>query len=203
MLPLSFELTNNIEKADVVVFGGGKDVDPGFYGEKKGLRTDSPSARDRREKADFVMTQLMRKQGKDIKSVGHCRGGQLLCALSGGKLIQDTTNHFGNHEMTTFDKQSLMVNSIHHQMMYPYNLESNQYKILGWSTNNLSSKYLNGHDHPCWLPNAFKELEVVYFTGTASLAFQFHPEMMYSRGSSDITVKWYQNLFLDFVNNKL
>lgn len=71
---LGFELTQDIEIADVVVFGGGKDVDPGFYNEKRGPSTDSPSNRDKQEKLDFERVQSLRKQGKKIKSVGVCRG---------------------------------------------------------------------------------------------------------------------------------
>ena len=203
--PLGFTLTHNIEEADVVVFGGGKDVDPGFYGEKRGSQTDPPSLRDRAEKKDFEHIQSLIKQGKKVKSVGVCRGAQLLCALSGGKLIQDVTNHFGAHEINTYDKQVIRVNSIHHQMLYPYNLKKNEYKILGWSTKNLSSNYLNGFNKPIWLPEGFKEIEMAYFKNTDSLAIQCHPEMMFrsTEEKSVETVKWIQDLFLKFYNNEL
>lgn len=205
IVPLGFEQTQNIDQADVVVFGGGKDIDPGFYGEKVGARTDSPSNRDKKEKEDFDYVQRLRKEGKNVKIVGVCRGLQLICALSGGRLIQDVSNHCGNHFMSTFDKQKIPVNSIHHQMIYPYNLEKDKYKILGWSTNNLSSRYLNGKDKSMWLPTNFKELEVVLFKDTAALGYQLHPEMLFSRKNAEWgpTVKWCQDIFLDFYNDKL
>lgn len=74
ILPLGFKLTQNIANADVIVFGGGKDVDPGFYGEKVGPDTDKPSGRDKNEKEDFERIQLLRSEGKKILSVGVCRG---------------------------------------------------------------------------------------------------------------------------------
>jgi len=203
IVPLGFTLTNNIDEANVVVFGGGKDIDPGFYGEKVGPRTNAPSNRDKKEKEDFEHVQELRKEGKEIHVVGVCRGGQLICALSGGKLIQDVSNHCGNHYMSTFDKQKLTVNSIHHQMMLPYNLEKSKYKILGWSTNNLSSVYENGFEKPIWLPSSFKELEVVLFKDTNGLAIQFHPEMMFRRSGDQPTVKWMQTIFLNFFNKEL
>lgn len=200
---LGFELTSNIEDADVVVFGGGKDIDPGWYNEKPGRRTDRPSERDRQEKKDFEKVQELRKNGKSIISVGVCRGAQLACALSGGELIQDVGNHGGyGHSISTFDKKEFKVNSIHHQMLYPYKMNRADYKILAWSTKNISSHYLNGWDKPKWLPNGFKEVEVAYFTKTHFLAIQSHPEMMLGNASYAETVKWMQDLFLTYYNEQ-
>lgn len=203
ILPLNFEITQLIEDADVVVFGGGKDIDPGFYNEKRGPRTDRPNERDRQEKEDFNYVQKINSEGGDVKVLGICRGAQLICALSGGSLIQDVGGHCGTHSVSTFDKKELQVNSIHHQMLFPYNMEKRNYKILGWSTRNISSHYLNGWNKVKWLPVGFKELEVVYFPQTRALAIQSHPEMMYRTARYDETVKWMQDLFLKFFNNKL
>lgn len=203
ILPLGFESTHKIHDADLVVFGGGKDIDPGFYNEKRGLYTDKPNERDSREKADFEYVQKINKEGANVKIVGVCRGAQLICALSGGSLIQDVGNHCGLHSMTTFDQRELKINSIHHQMLFPYKMEKKHYKILGWSTRNLSSHYTNGWNKPKYLPNGFRELEVVYFTNTNALAIQSHPEMMFRTRMYDETLKWMQDLFTKFFNNEL
>lgn len=203
IMPLGFEITSNILDADVVVFGGGKDVDPGFYNEKRGRTTDAPNERDRREKKDFELVQILRKEGKIIKTLGICRGAQLLCALSGGALLQDVGNHCGEHSLSTFDKKTLTVNSIHHQMMFPYRMDKKNYKILGWSTRNISSHYHNGWGKNRWLPAGFKELEIVYFTNTDSLGIQFHPEMMFRYDKYNETMNWLQQLFMRFFKSTL
>jgi GMP synthase-like glutamine amidotransferase len=206
IVPLGFELTQNIDDCNIVVFGGGKDVDPGFYGEKPGPKTDAPSNRDKKEKEDFEYIRNLQNKGKDILMVGVCRGAQLGCALSGGKLIQDVSNHHGAHYMSTFDRTKLRVNSIHHQMMFPYNLEKSKYKILGWSTSPLSSTYMNGFNKPFWLPQNFKEVEIVYFSETNFLAVQWHPEMLFWRKDSSEfgpTMKWMQELLLKILNKEI
>lgn len=202
ILPLGFKPTANIYAADVVIFGGGKDIDPGWYNEKQGPRTCSPSARDKEEKKDFETVQRLRVEGHEILSVGICRGAQLGCALSGGGLIQDVSNHCGDHPVATFDKQDFTVNSIHHQMLYPYKMERKDYKILAWTKKNISSKYLDGWNNEKWFPGGFKEIEIAYFPKTHFLAIQSHPEMMYRNVRYDNTIAWMQELFLKYYNNK-
>lgn len=203
IIPLGFEYTLDINEADVVVFGGGKDVDPGFYGEKRMSRTDSPSERDKREKEDFLAIQELRKKGKNVLSLGICRGHQLLVALSGGELIQDVGNHHGSHSIATFDKKKFTVNSIHHQMVFPYNMDRKDYKILAWSTENISSRYLNGMGKAKWLPVGFKEIEVIYLPKTHSIGYQSHPEMMFNNKSYKDTVSWMQELFMKAYNKTI
>lgn len=203
IIPLGYEYTSNLEEADLALFGGGKDIDPSFYKEQKGSRTDTPSARDKAEYKDFQEVQKLRKEGKKIKTLGICRGAQLACALSGGKVIQDVSNHCGDHKVSTFDKQSLIVNSIHHQMMFPYTMKKDDYKILAWSTTLLSGRYMNGMNRAIWLPQSFKETEVIYFANTDSLAIQCHPEMMYRSKRAEGTMDWMQNIFTKFIKNEL
>jgi putative glutamine amidotransferase len=195
-----FVLVPSIKDADVVVFGGGKDIDPAFYGENRGTNTDKPSLRDVKEQADFFIAKE-----RGIKMVGVCRGGQLICALSGGKLIQDVNNHAGsNHPMRTSDGRSYMVNSLHHQMMFPYTLAKTDYEIIGWSPRHLATRYLGGNDKDILLPGHFKECEVVHFKNTKGLAIQWHPEMMYGYSkTAGPSVHWMQETFLKFYNDEL
>lgn len=204
LVPLGFKMTSKIEDADVVVFGGGQDIDHRFYNQARGKYTGGPTRRDIVEKRDFDIVQGLIKEGKDVKCVGICRGHQLLCALAGGSLIQHVgDNHIGHHSMTTYNKNEFIVNSIHHQMIYPYNLPKKEYKILGWSTKPIASEYLNGGNKPMWLDEAFKEIEIVYFPKIKSLGIQSHPEMMFRNQSYDKFMGWLQDLFLKFFNNEL
>ena len=74
------------------------------------------------------------KNNKNI--IGICRGSQLLTALNGGKLIQDVTNHAlaSGHNIRILDEDIIMTaTSTHHQMMYPFNLPKEDYKLIGVS----------------------------------------------------------------------
>jgi gamma-glutamyl-gamma-aminobutyrate hydrolase PuuD len=62
-----------LKEADVVIFGGGADIDPSTYKEEPGSKTYSSPEREKKEKKDF---ELAIKLGK--KLVGICRGHQLL-----------------------------------------------------------------------------------------------------------------------------
>lgn len=205
ILGMGHEATSDIREADVIVFGGGQDIDSGFYKEKKGMHTGRPGERDKREQTDFL---IGKESGK--KMVGICRGSQLVCALSGGKLIQHVEGHGGrDHAMSTYDRQPVMrVNSLHHQMMFPYTMPRKDYKILGWTTKPLSDVYLNGNNRDHWLPQSFKEPEIIKFNNSQSLGIQFHPEMMYhsyhSRDSGyDITNAWLVDLFNKFIHDEI
>lgn len=199
ILPLGFEITKDIQEADLVAFAGGQDIDTGFYGEPRGRHTGRSGERDVIEKRDFLIAL---ETGK--KMVGVCRGAQLLCALSGGKLIQHVNSHAGNdHGLSTFDKRLFRVNSVHHQMMFPYTLPREEYKVLGWSNKPLSDVYLNGLNKEMWMPSFFKETEIVKFNKTNALAIQFHPEMMYRTNYYGATNSWLGDLFLNFYNNEL
>jgi gamma-glutamyl-gamma-aminobutyrate hydrolase PuuD len=66
---LDFNETDNIEDADVIIFGGGADIEPSTYGEEKGSNTHTSPQREAQERADF-------KKGTELgkKFFGICRG---------------------------------------------------------------------------------------------------------------------------------
>lgn len=168
---LGFTHTTDLKKSDVIIFGGGADINPETYGELPAGRTYVSDAREKVEKADF---REGLKLGK--KMFGICRGQQLLCALAGGKLIQDVTGHGGDHSITTFDDLKVRTNSIHHQMINPYVIKNpKDYKILAWSTKRLSSRYIGARDKPVYLPWDFKEIEAIIFPKINAFSVQFHP----------------------------
>jgi putative glutamine amidotransferase len=118
------------------LFTGGQDVSPGLYdAEVSGLCGPACAERDRMEGALFSIAVLER----DKPALGICRGIQLFNALLGGTLHQDLAAQFkpgaGIHRQqppydnpahglriapetplyTLLDRDSLMVNSCHHQ----------------------------------------------------------------------------------------
>lgn len=169
----NFELTNNIEEADIVMFTGGCDINPEIYGCKKHPSTYYDAKRDAFELEAF------KKIRPDQFCIGTCRGAQLCCALYGGRLIQDVSNHssYGTHKIINLNNNSdaYEITTIHHQMMYPFNMPKEHYSIL-YVTPNLSSYYKGDQiDIPPYDP----EIILFHKKGMPTcLGIQGHPEMM-------------------------
>lgn len=166
----NFIYTEQLDDADCVLFSGGSDISPELYGEAQGRNTyPSAKPRDILEKAVFLEAK---RKGK--RFIGICRGAQLLCALGGGKLVQHIDGHAKGyssyHRIMTYLGEELMVNTLHHQMMYPKDIP---HKILAW-TEKLSSQYLDGNNLS--IPGIDVEPEVVYFPEIKGFAIQGHPE---------------------------
>lgn len=162
------DVNSLLMQADLVGFGGGADIHPSLYGCRNvasgaGL---SPSLRDRFERAVFNECVL---QG--IPMFGICRGSQFVCAMSGGKLVQDVTGHGGDHMITTYDGERMAITSTHHQMMYPWDVP---HDLIAW-TKKRSMEYV--HDIPNYV-QPDKDPEIVMFPQTRALAVQGHPEWM-------------------------
>lgn len=201
------ELVDDMKDADIVLFTGGADVDPSLYDDIKHETTFSYLERDLYEKEQFSKAL---SKGKFM--LGICRGSQLLCALSGGKLIQDVNNHAGvKHDIRFSDGDVKKITSTHHQMMYPYNLDKKDYKLIAWSDVTLGTHHKLGNDTDvkkflsnktqsiCTIcgksvpfggesrHNCFKEPEIVYYNKTHALGIQGHPEMM--RKDDSVVIK--------------
>jgi len=171
----NLKLVNSPEKAQIVLFTGGEDVDPSIYGCKKYPRTWSNIARDRQEKAIFD------ELSSDQLVLGICRGSQLMSALNGGLIVQDVRNHaiWNTHEITN-GKDKYQITSTHHQMQYPYNLPKEDYDVLFW-TEGLSDGYYAGDkiDPEIIIKNGEPEIVLYHKKNMPKcLAIQGHPEIM-------------------------
>ncbi len=172
----NMQVVDNLEDANIVMFTGGEDVNPKYYGEKQGTYTYINDERDREEIEVFTKAIEQNK-----KIIGICRGAQLSCVMAGGKLIQDCLGHNNNkHDVScTWAKNSNYTLSIpgdHHQMMYPFNLDTEEYRIVGYNKTPYSLEYLNGEDEFIKVPKYFREPEIVVFPKINALAIQGHPE---------------------------
>ena len=170
------KIVDTIPEADIVLFTGGEDVNPGYYGEDTGQHTQINRKRDEIEMIQF---DEARNYGKFC--VGICRGAQYLTVMSNGCLIQHVTGHAipGMHKIHLINEDvDIDITSTHHQMMYPFYLDKKDYVILAKAKYNLSSKYLNGDDCNRSLHDDFVEPEIVYYKKTNCLCIQGHPEYM-------------------------
>lgn len=170
------QLVDNPEKADVVLFTGGEDVDPSLYGCEKHPYTYSNIKRDLEEKAIFEKVN----PNKQV-CVGCCRGSQFLCVMNGGLLVQNCRNHAISytHGITNGDMM-YQITSTHHQMQYPYNLNQKDYSLLYVADRRRSPVY-DGVRIDEGKIDRFGEPEIVLYHKKGlpkCLAVQGHPEMI-------------------------
>jgi putative glutamine amidotransferase len=160
------------EDFDALVIWGGEDISPSIYGETPSTYTHAPSTLSHRDNCEVTLAKLAIEMS--IPIIGICRGAQLMCALSGGKVIQHVTGHAGRgHQIQTSTGQVLWTNSLHHQMMLPTNVE---YTLLAHAAPSRSNRYIGADNAPITLPPAFQEPEVIWIPATQSLCIQGHPE---------------------------
>ena len=170
------QLVDNLEKADVVLFTGGEDVDPSLYGCKKHPSTYSNINRDLEEKATFEKVD----PSKQV-CVGCCRGSQFLCVMNGGLLVQNCYNHAISYTHGITDGgMTYQITSTHHQMQYPYNLSQKDYSLLYIADKRRSSDYEgDGIDEDAIYSLGEPEIVLYHKEGLPKcLAVQGHPEMI-------------------------
>jgi GMP synthase-like glutamine amidotransferase len=175
------KIVRNLEDADVVVFTGGADINPKIYGKKAHGSTYFSEYRDAYELEAFNQMR------PDQLAVGLCRGAQLLCALNGGILVQNVSSHCGGHRMMNSEGVTFPITSIHHQMMYPWDMPEGDYDVLFWA-DHLSRYYEgDGVDPDLILRNVEPEICVFHKEGLPKcLSIQGHPEMMPACPTTDM-----------------
>jgi putative glutamine amidotransferase len=128
-------IETQVNAMDALLFSGGQDIDPSFYGEKPSPFLESVLLK--RDHYELALIRIAFKQKKPI--LGICRGMQLINVAFGGTLYQDLPHHFPKptvshnqeppwetptHEVTILPNTklhsliqtpSLLTNSIHHQ----------------------------------------------------------------------------------------
>jgi gamma-glutamyl-gamma-aminobutyrate hydrolase PuuD len=166
---------DNVEDADLVMFTGGADVDPVYYGENIGRHTSINPERDKIEIEIYKEAIALNK-----KIIGICRGSQLTCVMAGGKLVQHCTGHgiSGTHKIKWQSGDDSEITSTHHQMQYPFNLPEDEYLLGAYSLAKKSDVYLNGDNEPIDIPKTFVEPEVVVYLKIDAIAIQGHPEFL-------------------------
>jgi len=156
-----------IEEADLIVAPGGSDIDPRLYGRTQHHQFAWGSTR---MENDGELEDLKKAIRLGKKIWGTCKGIQYGSALSGGLLVADVSHPY-KHPIKTEDGKTLIVNSMHHQLCYPFNLPKDEYRIIGWSEG-ISNHYDDVDGTQMEVP---VEPEILYFPKTNYLGTQFHP----------------------------
>jgi gamma-glutamyl-gamma-aminobutyrate hydrolase PuuD len=155
---------------DCFLLNGGTDIGPEYYKEKTHPKTFANDKQ--RDHWEWKAMAYCRRN--NIPMIGICRGAQFLCIANGGSLIQDVSAHSGaSHSICTVDGEILLTNSLHHQMMNPF--ETN-HKILAWAAPSRSSWYEDGNGDDVKIMAANPEPEIVYFPDIKGIGIQGHPE---------------------------
>jgi GMP synthase-like glutamine amidotransferase len=158
---------------DAIVVWGGEDISPTFYDEEPYVHSGPRKPSER----DVVEWHLIKEaKQKGLPMIGVCRGAQMMCAAAGGKLVQHVQGHNGGRHLITTNKGlQFSVSSLHHQMMYPFDVK---HEHLAWSSERKSNDYFpEGKDYTKALEEEkVKEPELVFFNELNALAVQCHPE---------------------------
>lgn len=176
------EFIKNPDEYKLVLFTGGADVTPSYYGHS------SPNnlccCNETRDKEEQIVFEIALEH--KIKMVGICRGVQFLNVMAGGTMLHDVDNHSGSmHEMETSKGETIRINSLHHQMVLP---PKNSY-IIGWSKKKESTRYFGNNDILVDSPK--KEVEAVLFPHIGAAGVQYHPEIMSTNSEGR---EWFFNL---------
>ena len=157
-----------VKKVDGVIFSGGEDVDPHYYGET--VWNETVEVDTLRDVSDMLLAKAALASRKPILAI--CRGEQLMNVALGGSLYQDIptqvdtlVRHGGGtrHRIAVekgsvlyelYGKDSLTVNSFHHQAV----------KMVAPGVR-VTARADNG-------------IVEAYEYGDRLIAFQFHPEGM-------------------------
>lgn len=164
------------DKADIVCFTGGEDVEPSLYGEKNLVWHGRLMSHFNRER-DEVDLRVFGYAHDKIK-VGICRGGQLLNVANGGAMWQHVDGHAGGpHDLIDVSTGAVYhVTSTHHQMMRP----GDNGLVLAVARE-ATMKLRDGdewhieHDRQ-ERPEELQDVEVIWYEDSKSLCFQPHPE---------------------------
>lgn len=159
------------KEADFILFSGGEDVDPGFYGQGRHPRTAFSNSRMKQceELYDFAIDA-------GLPMVGICRGAQFLHAANGGQLFQDVDGHAGKSHYIIDETtgEQIYSTSIHHQMCRPNNNMEIVARSSGVST---YREYCDTEGKVFRETGACDEVEAFFYPKTQSFGTQGHPEL--------------------------
>lgn len=186
----------SVLEADLVIFTGGADVEPAYYGEtdvhpKTHFYTE-------RDDADIALYVMCLEHG--IPMLGICRGAQFLHVMNGGKLYQDVDKHYGDHPIWDINRKMRIesISSVHHQMV----IRNDEMEIIATASSGdqgrgmATERWRNSKECD---KGTRADIEAFFYRETCAIGVQGHPE--YS-GYNYFT-KWTLELIDELVLNNL
>jgi putative glutamine amidotransferase len=169
-----------LEAVDGLLFTGGEDVAPAYYGEAPEEKCQEPD----RERDIFEIHLARAALQRQTPALGICRGLQLLTVAAGGTLYQDIACRPGtlaHHSAKAEDRQNL----IHHVRIRP---GTHLHTIMGVMESQVTSTH---HQFVKTLAPCFQAAAEAVEDGIIEgvehsdhpflLAVQWHPERMYRK----------------------
>lgn len=163
------DFLRNPKRFSMVLFTGGEDVSPQFYGDTSPQGYCSYSYRRDVEEREVFLSAAE----NNIPMVGICRGVQFLNVMSGGRMMHDISNHGGtiHRFQSPLLSVPIAVNSYHHQMVIP----SEDAMVIGTTVKNLSKRYIGRNDEEEKYTDP--EVEAIIVSRTKVFGVQYHAEM--------------------------
>ncbi|GBF10060.1 gamma-glutamyl-gamma-aminobutyrate hydrolase family protein [Tepidibacillus sp. HK-1] len=184
-----------IQRVDGVIFTGGSDIHPQFYGE--GLHPKIGEIYPFRDRIEIMTAQYAMKIDKPI--LGICRGIQLLNVAKGGTLYQDINGQLD-------DKFLHMQTAPRYEATHYVNIEksSKLFEMVGvervftnsfhhQAIKDLALGFRKVAESDDGIIEAFESTEHTFVMGV-----QFHPEMMWHQDQTMAKIGQY---FIDFVTH--
>jgi gamma-glutamyl-gamma-aminobutyrate hydrolase PuuD len=167
LMRLGCYAVTEMQDADVVIFGGGEDVDPAFYNAKN---HPSTKANPDRDVADAFYYHEALDAG--IPMVGICRGAQFLHVMNGGTLYQDVDGHQGPHAIVDRIHGRVIdrISSSHHQLV----MQGPEDKMEIIAT--ASKSTIRHIDDKLSEQYEGTDVEAFFYRDTVCLGIQGHPE---------------------------
>jgi len=167
----NFTIVDSAELCDIIVISESERVDSKVYGVTD---TINDKASKRNEVRTLTNLMLFNTYYSHKKFICFGTASILMAALAGSKIIHVAYDHFNSH-FVKFNGHidSILLPSEHSQIIYPYNLTSDEYVVIGSAYPNLSyGRYMRDKTEKFQVPlRNFNEPEVLYFERLQALCF--------------------------------
>jgi len=170
----NFDIVDQAVNADIIVFTNDERIDSKIYGVNSKLNSNITE----KSKIQTLSNLLTFNEFYNKKKFICFNSSALFFAkLSGSKIIHKVHEHY-NYHFIQFKNMSdcMLVNSSHNQMIYPFNLNKDDYTVFANSYPSVSSGryFKNDVNEPFEINfSNFREPEIVYFNNTQVLCIMF------------------------------